>query len=202
MGMCHDKYTKGVKMKEIILFNGSPHQQGNTKIALDIVAAALKEHHIKTEIIQLGGTNIRPCKGCRACIKNKNKRCVITGDAVNAYIERMIDADGIVIGSPVYTSNVTAEVKAFIDRVNFVCKANDFLLKGKIGAPVIVATKSGATMAYAAIQLMFGISQMISVGSSYWNVAYGKMPGDILNDDEGIQSFKDLGHNMATLLNQ
>jgi len=189
-------------MKEIILFNGSPHQQGNTKIALEIVAEVLNEHQVKTEIIQLGGTEIKPCTGCRGCITKKNNQCVIKGDAINSYIEKMIKADGIIIGSPVYTSNVTAEVKAFIDRVNFVCKANDFLLKGKIGAPVIVATKSGATMAYAAIQLMFGISQMISVGSSYWNVAYGKMPGDILEDKEGIQSFKDLGQNMAILLNQ
>lgn len=187
-------------MKRILLFNGSPHKEGNTAIALGKVADVLNRRGIETQIIQIGGTNIKPCLGCRKCAELKNGRCIIQSDDVNRYIEALVEADGMIIGSPVYTSNVTAEVKAFIDRVNFVCKVNDFMLKGKIGAPVIVATKTGANVAYAAIQYMFGISQMIMVGSSYWNVAYGKLPGDILKDDEGIQSFIDLGENIADLL--
>jgi multimeric flavodoxin WrbA len=187
-------------MKRILLFNGSPHREGNTAIALGKVAEVLNVRGIETQMIQLGGTSIKPCMGCRKCIELKNGQCVIQSDAVNGYIEALVEADGMIIGSPVYTSNVTAEVKAFIDRVNFVCKVNDFMLKGKVGAPVIVATKTGANVAYAAIQYMFGISQMIMVGSSYWNVAYGKLPGDILQDGEGIQSFIDLGENIADLL--
>lgn len=187
-------------MKRILLFNGSPHKNGNTAMALDAVSSVLAKRGIETITIQLGGTYIKPCMGCRQCATNKNRKCIIEDDQINAYIEAISQADEIIIGSPVYTSNVTSEVKAFIDRVNFVCKVNDFLLKGKVGAPVIVATKTGANVAYAAIQYMFGISQMISVGSSYWNVAYGKLPGDILKDEEGMQSFEDLANNIADLL--
>lgn len=187
-------------MKKILAFNGSPHINGNTSLALKTVTNELNKRGVETEIIQLGGKNIRPCLGCRKCWELKNKSCIINNDIVNELILKMDKADGFLMGSPVYTANVTAEMKAFIDRTNFVAKANDFMFKGKIGAPIVVATKSGANFAYAAINFMFGISEMITVGSTYWNTAFGKMPGDILNDEEGIESFVNLGKNIAELL--
>nr|WP_312578361.1 flavodoxin family protein [Sedimentibacter sp.] len=187
-------------MKKILAFNGSPHTEGNTYLAVKIVTDELNKNGIETETVQLGGQNIKPCLGCRKCIELKNKSCIIKNDAVNDLILKMEASDGFIIGSPVYTSNVTSEVKAFIDRVNFVGKANDSMFRGKIGAPVVVATKTGANFAYAAINFMFGISEMITIGSTYWNCVFGQMPGDILNDKGGIESLKKLGNNMAEFL--
>lgn len=185
---------------KVIAFNGSPHPQGNTAHALRIVLQELESANIGTETIQLGGEKIFGCLGCRKCAQLKNKHCIRTDDNLNYYIDKMLDAKGIIIGSPVYTSNVTTEVKALIDRCTFVGKANDFMFRGKVGAPVVVATKAGGTFAYAAISFMFGISQMAAVGSIHWNLALGKMPGDILKDEEGVRTFQVLGQNMAWLL--
>lgn len=187
---------------KILAFNGSPNKKGNTYLALKTVTDVLEAEGIQTEMIQIGGTSIRPCLGCRKCWELKNKKCIRNDDSLNDLILKMEASDGFIIGSPVYTSNITPEIKAFIDRSNFVAKANDYLFEDKIGAPVIVATKTGANVAYAAIQYMFGISKMISVGSSYWNCAYGKFPGDIFNDREGIQCLKDLGTNIARILHK
>lgn len=187
-------------MKRILAFNGSPKKNGNTSIALNIVTEELNREGIETEFIQLGGELIKPCLGCRKCQELKNKSCVIKDDGVNDLILKMHKADGFIIGSPVYTSNVTPEVKAFIDRTNFVAKANDFMFRGKIGAPVVVATKTGANFAYAAINFMFGISEMLTIGSTYWNCAFGKTPGDILTDQEGVESLVNLGKNIAGIL--
>lgn len=188
-------------MKKMLAFNGSPNRNGNTFIALNIVTNELKQHGIATEIIQIGGTDIRPCLGCRKCVEAKDQTCIIKTDAINHYIKLMYESDGFIIGSPVYTSNITSETKAFIDRTTFVAKANNMMFQGKIGAPVVVATKSGANFAYAAINFMFGISGMASIGSSYWNSVYGKLPGDILNDEEGVTSLIKLGTNIAHFLN-
>lgn len=185
---------------KVIAFNGSPKRQGNTAQALQIVLGELQAAGIETELIQLGGQKVLGCLGCRKCMETKNKHCIRTDDDVNLYIDKMLEADGIIIGTPVYTSNVTAEVKAFIDRVCFVGKANDFMFQKKVGAPVIVATKGGATFAYSAINLMFGISQMITIGSIHWNMALGRDPGDIWKDEEGIRTFHVLGKNMSWLL--
>jgi len=187
-------------MKKILLFNGSPHPHGNTAMALEIVEGELKAAGVETERVQVGGKLLHGCMGCRRCWELKNHRCVIDSDPVNGWIEKMEQADGFVIGSPVYTANITAELKAFIDRADFVAKANGFAFKGKIGAPVVVGTKAGMMPAYQAIQAMFGISQMISVGSIHWNLAVGKLPGDILKDEEGVETMKTLGRNIAQLL--
>jgi len=185
---------------KVVAFNGSPHVSGNTAQALAVVLNQISAAGIETELIQLGGTPIHGCLGCRKCIERKDSHCIRNDDHMNEYIDKMRNADGILIGSPVYTSNVTMETKALIDRACFVGKANDFMFRGKIGAPVVVATKSGANFAYAAINFMFGISQMITIGSSHWNMALGKNPGDILKDAEGIQTFETLGKNIAWLL--
>lgn len=185
---------------KVLAFNGSPKPRGNTAQALQVVLNELRMSGISVELIQLGGQKIYGCLGCRKCIEMKNKHCIRTDDDMNLYIDKMLEADGILIGTPVYTSNVTAEVKAFIDRACFVGKANDFMFRRKVGAPVVVATKGGATFAYSAINLMFGISQMITIGSIHWNMALGRDPGDIWKDEEGIRTFQVLGQNIAWLL--
>lgn len=185
---------------KVIAFNGSPRKDGNTAQAISIVFEELQREGIETEMIQLGGRRLSGCRACFKCGENKDNRCVIKDDEMNDFIQKMIEADGIIIGSPTYFSNVTTEVKALIDRAGFVSKANGGTLKGKVGAPVVSVRRAGSNFVYSAINFFFGISEMIIPGSSYWNMTLSRNPGDILNDAEGIDTFKTLGRNMAWLL--
>ena len=183
----------------VVAFNGSPRKEGNTYNAIMTVFDELQKEGIKTELVQLGGVDIRGCRACYKCFENKDMKC-IQKDDLNSFIEKMIWADGIIIGSPTYFSNVSTEVKALIDRAGLVSRANDHIFKRKVGAAVIAARRAGATHVYSSINFFFGISHMIIPGSSYWNVGFGKNPGEVLKDDEGIATFRDLGKNMAWLL--
>ncbi len=187
---------------KVVAFNGSPRPKGNTYHSLNIVLDTLAAEGIQGELVQLGGSGVSGCKACYKCMQTKNKRCAQTGDKMNYFIEKALEADGIIIGSPVYFSNVSSDVKAFIDRCGFVAKANDNMLKGKVGAAVVSVRRAGGTFTYSAINFFFGISEMIIPCSSYWNVGMGLMPGDVLNDQEGVDTFKTLGRNMAQLLKQ
>lgn len=187
-------------MVKVVAFNGSPRVKGNTFNALSIVLEELQKEGIETELVQLGGRRVFGCLACYKCSQNKNRRCAREDDEMNTFIEKMLEAEGVLIGSPVYFSNVSTEVKALIDRCGLVAKANDDMLRGKVGASVIAVRRAGATFAYSAINFFFGISQMIVPGSSYWNMGIGRNPGEILDDKEGIQTFKTLGANMAWLL--
>ncbi len=184
---------------KVIAFNGSPRKKGNTYYSIKTVFKELKKEGINTELIQLGGSDIKPCMACFKCFENKNRRCV-RNDGLNVFIEKMIEANGIIIGSPTYFSNVSPEVKCLIDRAGLVARANDHLFKRKVGAAVVAVRRAGATHVYSSINFFFGISHMIIPGSSYWNIGIGFNPGDVLKDKEGIATFKDLGQNIAWLL--
>lgn len=184
----------------VVAFNGSPRPRGNTYHALEAVLDALAQEGIGGEIVQLGGRRLAGCAACFKCFKSRDRRCQHEGDEMNEFIARAVAADGIIIGSPVYFSNVTAEVKAFIDRCGMVAKANNDMLKGKVGAAVVVARRAGATFTYSAINFFFGISQMIIPSSNYWNLGLALAPGDILKDEEALNTFKTLGQNMARVL--
>jgi len=184
---------------KVIAFNGSPRKKGNTYHAIQTVLKELRKEGIETELIQLGGTDIRACRACFTCFEKKNKRC-IQKDNLNSYIDKMIGAEGIIIGSPTYFSNVSPEVKALIDRAGLVARANNHLFKRKVGAAVVAVRRAGATHVYSSINFFFGIGHMIIPGSSYWNLGIGRNPGDILKDKEGMATFRDLGKNMAWLL--
>lgn len=185
---------------KVVAFNGSPRPQGNTFHSLKTVLEVMGEDGIEGEIVQLGGKRLAGCKACFNCFQTKNRRCVQTDDEMNHFIEKSLAADGILIGSPVYFSNVSTEVKAFIDRCGLVAKANDDMLKGKAGAAVISVRRAGATFTYSAVNFFFGISQMNIPGSSYWNMGIGMEPGEVLKDQEGVETFKTLGRNMTRLL--
>lgn len=185
---------------KVVALNGSPRSGGNTRQAIDTVCAELNKAGIETEVIQLGGKLLRGCAGCGACYKNKNNKCVFDDDAMNGIIAKTIDADGIIIGSPTYVSNVTTEVKAFIDRCVYVSRANGGFLTGKIGAPVVAARRAGANFVYSAINFFFGISEMPIATSSYWNMTLSRMPEDYQKDAEGIKTFETLGQNMAEMI--
>ncbi len=188
---------------KVIAFNGSPRQNGNTAQSLQIVLAELAKEGIETEIIQLGGRKVFGCLACGKCREMQNNRCVRQDDEMNSFIEKMQEADGILIGSPTYFSNVSTEVKALIDRCGFVSKANGGnLLRGKIGAPVVAVRRAGSTFVYSAINFFFGIAEMPIATSSYWNMTLALEPGEVQKDEEGIQTFRTLGKNMAKLLKQ
>jgi multimeric flavodoxin WrbA len=133
-------------------------------------------------------------------MKNKDKRCAVTKDIVNECIEKMIEADGILLGSPTYFADVSAGTRALIERTGYVARANDYLFKRKVGAGVIAVRRGGAIHAFNSLNLFFFYQQIINPGSSYWAFAIGRDPGEVLNDAEGIQTMKTLGENLAWLL--
>lgn len=186
---------------KVVAFNGSPRRAGNTAQALDMVLAELAAEGIETEVVQLGGTKVFGCLACGKCAQNQDNRCTRQDDEMNSHIAKIMEADGIIIGSPTYFSNVSSEVKALIDRCGYVNKANGGrILKRKVGAAVVSVRRAGSNFVYSAINFFFGLSEMIVPGSSYWNMTLSRDPGDILKDQEGIQTFQTLGRNMAWLL--
>lgn len=188
-------------MIKVVAFNGSPRKEGNTTQALRMVLDPLDKAGMGTEIIQIGGTGLRGCIACYACAKEKDRHCHgIKGDPLNDCIDKMMEAQGIIIASPTYFSNVTAETKALIDRAGLVAKVNGDLFKRKVGAAISVARRAGATDVFSAINYFFLINQMIVPGSHYWNLAVGLEPGDIQKDQEGLSTLATLGENMAWLL--
>ena len=185
---------------KVIAFNGSARKDGNTAILVNVVFKELKKAGIKTELVQLAGKKIRGCIACMKCFENQNKRCALKGDVINDCIEKMLEADGIILASPTYFSDVSAEMKALIDRSGFVAKANQDMFRCKVGAGVIAVRRGGAIHAFDTLNHFFFINQMIVPGSSYWNIGIGRAPGDVNGDDEGIITMKTLGANMAWLL--
>lgn len=186
---------------KVIALNGSPRENGNTYLGLEIMKKELEKEGIETEIIQLGGHTFSGCKACNGCFKMKNNQCV-TKDGMNEIIEKVFAADGLIIGSPSYFSNVTAEVKAFIDRCGYVAMANGNPLKRKVGASVVPARRAGSNFVYSAINFFYGINEMTIASSSYWNMSLALKRGDILEDEEGVRTFTTLAENMAYLLKQ
>jgi multimeric flavodoxin WrbA len=185
---------------KVIAFNGSARKDGNTAILIRRVLQVLEKKGIEIELIQLAGEHIRGCNACRICFTTKDKRCAIDDDNVNAYIQKMLEADGIILGSPVYFSMMTPEMKALIDRTGYVARANRDIFKRKVGAAVVAVRRAGGISTFDAINHFFLISQMIIPGSSYWNIGFGRKKGDVEGDEEGMKTMDDLGRNMAWLI--
>ena len=185
---------------KVIAFNGSARKDGNTAILVNTVFKELKKAGIETEMVQLSGKKIRGCIACGKCYENKDKRCVVTNDILNDCIEKMVAADGIILASPTYFTDVSSEMKALIDRAGYVARANDHMFQHKVGAAVVAARRAGAIHTFDTLNHFFLISQMIVPGSSYWNIGMGLAPGDVKKDKEGLATMKTLGTNMAWLM--
>lgn len=185
---------------KVTAFNGSPRPQGNTALLIGHVFEALNREEIETELVQVGGGKIHGCTACYQCFSNKNCRCVLTDDIANTCIEKMLASDGIIIGSPTYFSALTPEAKALMDRCGMVARANGDMYKRKAGAAVVAVRRAGATHVFDTLNHFFTISQMIIPGSSYWNVGIGRNIGDVEQDEEGLNTMRVLGENMAWLL--
>ena len=185
---------------KVLAINSSARKDGNTACLINTVFEELKKEGIETEMVQLAGKMIEPCKACWACGGRKN--CVHKKDLFQEIYEKMIQADGILLGSPVYTANISANMQAFLERASVVADMNrdENLLRHKVGAAVTAARRGGALNALDAMNHFFMLQDMFIVGSSYWPMAYGRMPGEVKEDQEGIETMKNLGQNMAYLL--
>ncbi len=182
-----------------IAVNGSPRPMGNTFYLLSTVLGELELRGISTQVIQAGGRDIHGCVACGACRKSSLPRCAFDDDIVNEAIAAIDQADILILGSPVYFGGLTAQMKAFIDRVGYAACRPHKLLKGKICASVTAVRRNGALTAFNAMNNLFTISEGIIVGSSYWNQGIGGAVGDVAADEEGIRTMKTLGQNIADL---
>jgi len=185
---------------KVTAFNGSPRKNGNTSLLIGHVFSALEKEGIETELVQVGGKNLHGCIACYQCFTRLDKRCAVTDDIVNDCIEKMLESDGIIIGSPTYFAAITPEAKAMIDRCGMVSRANGNMLKRKAGAAVVVARRGGAISVFDTINHFFTIGEMIIPGSNYWNVGLGRNIGDVEQDEEAVGTMQILGENMAWLL--
>lgn len=189
----------GISIK-VIAFNGSARKDGNTAILIKQVLGELEKEGIETELIQLAGTQVQGCIACSECKETLDQRCAVTSDSVNEYIAKMLEADGIILGSPTYFADLTPELKALIDRAGIVARANGDMFRRKVGAAVVTMRRAGAIHAFDSINHFFFIGQMIVPGSSYWNIGIGHAIGEVQNDAEGMATMTTLGKNMAWLL--
>ena len=187
---------------KVVAFNGSARKNGNTAILVNHVFRELENEGIETELFQLAGKEIRGCIACYKCWEKKDRRCAVESDVLNECIAKMLEADGIILASATYFSDVSSEMKALIDRAGMVSKANEDMLRRKVGAAVVVHRRGGAIHAFDTLNHFFLIGQMIVPGSSYWNFGVGRDVGDVEKDEEGIRTMKQLGQNMAWLVNR
>ena len=185
---------------KVVAFNGSSRKDGNTAILLNVVLEELRREGIETEFIQLAGENLSGCIACYRCAENKDQKCAVVKDRMNEYIAKMHEAHGILLGSPTYIADMTANMKALIERSTMVSKMSGDLLKRKVGAAVIAVRRAGASHVLSSMNFFFLINQMIIPGSSYWNLGIGRDPGEVEKDSEGLGTMKTLGQNMAWLL--
>ena len=185
---------------KVIGINGSARKDGNTAIIIGRVFDELKNYGIETELIQLADSEIQPCRGCFACKGRGN--CVFTKDGFTEVFRRMVEADGIILGSPVYSADISAKMKAFLERSGVVVATNPGLLRRKVGASVAAVRRGGGMTTVDTMNHFMLNKEMIVVGSTYWNMVYGKNIGDVLNDEEGMANMCNLGENMAWLLKQ
>lgn len=184
----------------VVAFSGSARRDGNTALMVREVFSTLEKGGVETELVQLAGKTIRGCRACYKCKETKDQRCSMDKDVINDCIQKMVAADGILLASPTYFADCTAEIKALMDRAGMVSRMNDDLLRRKVGAALSVARRGGNIHTFDSLNHFFLIGQMIIVGSSYWNLGYGGDKGEVAKDEEGMQTMRTLGENMAWLL--
>ena len=184
---------------KVLAINGSARLNGNTAIMLNTALAELGVEGIDTELLQLGPKGLQGCIACYKCFENKDMHCAVI-DEMNGYIDKMLAADGILLGSPTYFGDVTSNMKALMDRSGMVGRANGDMYQRKVGAAVVTARRGGAIHTFDTLNHFFFIGQMVVPGSSYWNMGYGREPGQVNGDEEALATMRTLGQNMAWLL--
>ncbi len=188
---------------KVIGINGSARKDGNTAIIIQTIFEKLQENEIETELIQLPDLHIEPCRlcdggECLACLKKG--RCVFTNDDFHIVYEKIKAADGLVLGSPVYGADVTTKMKTFLDRLGISSLGDPDVLRRKPGVAVTAVRRAGGMTTVDTLNHFMLFREMLVVGSTYWNMVYGKDAGDVRDDDEGMANMRNIGENMAWLL--
>ena len=182
---------------KVLLLNGSPHEKGCTYTALREVADTLEKEGVETEIFWIGNQAVRGCIGCGGCAKSGTRRCVFKDDRVNEALDKMLECDGLVVGSPVHYAAAGGSITSFLDRMFY---AGGSQLRTKVGAAVVSARRAGTTATLDQLQKYFAICGMPIAPSQYWCMVHGSTPEDVRQDEEGMQIMRNLGHNMAWIL--
>jgi len=185
---------------KVLAINTSPRKKGNTSILLQTVLGEIESEGIETELFQVGSDVIRGCIACYKCFEKKDHHCAQVKDGLNDLLDKMLAADGILLGSPTYFCNVNSNMKSIIDRAGLVSSANGYMFRHKVGAAVSAVRRAGAIPALTAMNLFFLYNHMIIPGSSYWSLGIGRNPGEVEKDDEGLATMRNLGQNMAWVL--
>jgi len=185
---------------KVVAVNASARKGGNTAQLIEAVFAPLREAGIECELVELGAKDVRGCTACRKCFEAKDQQCHGRKDYINEVLPKLWAADAVILGSPTYFADVTTEMKALIDRAGFVSMANDGLLERKVGAAVVAVRRGGGIHVFDTINHLFFISKMVIVGSTYWNLGYGREKGEVQEDAEGLRNMAHLGSNMAWVL--
>ena len=185
---------------KVLAINGSARKDGNTAIMVRQVFAELEKEGVETRMEQLYGRNLAGCIACYKCFERKDQRCAVTNDSMNTLVELMVEADGIILASPTYFADVSANMRAVIERCGMVARANQDMFARKVGAGVVAQRRGGGIQAFNSLNAFFLVEQMVVPGSSYWNLGFGREIGQVENDEEGLKTMSDLGRNMAWLL--
>jgi len=178
--------------------SGSP-RKGNTQLLVERCLGHLSESGIGTRLVSLRGKTIRPCTACEVCAKTLDRTCAIKDDDFHGIFESMLEASIIVTASPVYYGSATPELMALLDRAGYVAQANGYLLSRKIGGPLVVARRAGQNFTLAQLVYWYLINDMVVAGSSYWNIAFGREAGEVLDDTEGLETVRRFAENLAWL---
>ncbi|HEY3323740.1 MAG TPA: flavodoxin family protein [Planctomycetota bacterium] len=178
---------------------GSPRKEGNTEFLLKHCLDVLNKNNIETELVRLSGLAIKPCGACQGCSKSKDKTCSIKDDDFHIVFGKMLSADIIIVGSPVYFGSATPQIMSLLDRAGYVSRVNGNLLSRKLGGPVVVARRAGQNFTFAQLMFWFMISDMVVPGSSYWNIAFGRAVGEVESDKEGVETVERFAENLAWL---
>ncbi|HNR33634.1 MAG TPA: flavodoxin family protein [Candidatus Hydrogenedentes bacterium] len=182
-----------------ILICGSPRMNGNTEILLRKCQETLEARGIGCELVRLADKTIQPCTACGTCARNKDKACAIKTDDFHGVFGKMLEADIIVLGSPVYFGSATPQLMSLLDRAGYISRFNGNLFHRKLGGPIVVARRAGQNFTYAQLMYWFTIAGMIVAGSTYWNIAFGTKKGDVEQDAEGIETVVHFAENLAWL---
>jgi multimeric flavodoxin WrbA len=182
---------------KVILLSGSPKPNGNTALLMQECLKVIEEHGVEAEIVSFAGMKIEACIACGKC--STSGECGLD-DGLNEIIEKIRPADGLIVGTPVYFGTARGDVMCALQRIGYVSRNTDNFLTGKVGGPVAVARRGGQTLTLQEMMMFFLINDMIVPGSSYWNMVFGRLPGEALKDEEGVEAVRHFAANVASLV--
>lgn len=182
---------------KVLLISGSPKAKGNTALLMQECAKVIEDHGVETEIVSFSGMKIESCIACQKCAGTG--KCGLD-DGLNEIVDKLRSSQGLIVGTPVYFGTARGDVMCALQRIGYVSRNSDNFLTGKVGGPIAVARRGGQSLTLQEMQMFFLINDMVVPGSSYWNMVFGRTPGEALNDAEGMATIRHFAANVATLV--